>query len=135
MTSFFDTPWHAATEGMMSWYQAKMFVEHASVVSSDALHVLAGVILWLLIALVLRSRASAVRPLLILLVLLAFNELVDLWVEQWPDKAVQYGESAKDLLLTMALPTMLMALSRLRPQLFGSPAVRGSRRRSGGKAR
>ena len=135
MTIVFDSPWHAVTEGMMSWYQAKMFVEHASVVSSDALHVLAGVILWLVIALVLRSRASAARPLLILLVLLAFNELVDLWVEQWPDKAVQYGESAKDLLLTMALPTMLMALSRLRPQLFGSPTVRGSRRRSGGKAR
>jgi hypothetical protein len=42
-----------------------------------------------------------------------------LWIEQWPDLSMQYGESVKDLLLTMALPTLLLVAARLRPQLFG----------------
>jgi hypothetical protein len=48
-----------------------------------------------------------------------------LWIEQWPDRGQQYGESAKDLLLTMAVPTILMAAARARPDLF----------RGGGKRR
>src|SRR6185503_14886289 len=119
MTTIFDTLRHAATSGMMSWYEAKMFIEHAVVFSSDALHVIVGVVVWLVLALVLRKPASHWWPWLGLLALVLFNETVDLWVEQWPDPGMQYGESAKDVLLTMALPTLLMAVSRLRPQMFG----------------
>ena len=135
MTVIFEKLWHAVTGGMMSWYETKMFIEHASVVSSDALHVLVGVLLWLLIALVLRKRVSAPLPWLILLALTGFNELVDLWVEQWPDKAMQYGESAKDILLTMTLPTLLIVLTRIRPQLFAGPSLKRSPRRSAGRTR
>lgn len=135
MTTILESVRHAAADGMMSWYQAKLFIEHASLVSNDALHVLAGVVIWLMVVVILRRRASAGAPLLILLALLGFNEAVDLWVEQWPDKAMQYGESAKDLLLTMALPTLLMAVIRLRPQAFSAPAAGRSFRRSGGRAR
>jgi hypothetical protein len=39
-------------------------------------------------------------------------------MEQWPDLAVQYGESAKDILLTMTLPTVLLVMARAWPQLF-----------------
>ena len=52
------------------------------------------------------------------------NEATDLWVERWPDPAMQYGESTKDVLLTLALPALLMAVARLRPGLFS----RGRRR-------
>jgi hypothetical protein len=123
--------WQALTGGMLSWYQAKMFIEHASVVSSDALHVIAGVIVWVLIALALRRPLSSGVPLAWLLAILLFNEVVDLWVERWPDLAMQYGESAKDLMVTMALPALLMALVRLTPQLF----VRRGSRGPGGRAR
>ena len=109
---------HAVTGGMMSWYQAKMFIEHASVVNSDGLHVLVGVLAWILVAMVVRRSLSARLPWLVLLVLTLVNECVDLWVEQWPVKAMQYGESAKDVLLTMTLPTVLMFAVRLRPNLF-----------------
>ena len=119
---------------MMSWYHAKLLIEQASPVGNDALHVLAGVALWLLLALVLRKSVASAAPLLLLLVLLAFNEGVDLWAEQWPDKGMQYGETAKDLLLTMALPVLVMALARWRPQMFGGP-LRRSRRGPGGRPR
>jgi len=123
--------WHAVTGAMMSWYEAKMFVEHAVVFSSDALHVIVGMGVWLVLALILRRPVTDWRPWLGLLMLLTLNETVDLWVEQWPDSAMQYGESAKDVLLTMTLPSLLLAVARLRPQLF----VRPSRRGPGGRSR
>ena len=108
----------------MSWYDAKMFIEHASVVNSDGLHVLIGVLAWLVVALALRRSLADRSPWLILLVLTLLNECVDLWVEQWPDKAMQFGESAKDILLTMTLPTILLFAVRLRPSLFRAPSRR-----------
>ena len=126
-----ERAWNTLSGGMLSWYQAKMFIEHASFVSSDALHVIAGVLVWILIALALRKSLASPVPLAWLLALLLFNEVVDLWVERWPDLAMQYGESAKDLMVTMALPALLMALARLRPQLF----ARRERRVPGGRTR
>jgi len=116
--------WEAVTGGMMSWYEAKMFIEHASLFSSDALHVIVGVVVWILAALLLRRRLTDWLPLLVLAALLLLNEATDLWVERWPDPAMQYGESTKDVLLTLALPALLMAVARLRPGLFS----RGRRR-------
>lgn len=112
------------SSAMMSWYRAKVFVEHAIFFSSDALHVIAGVIVWLLLALALRRPLSSSLPWLGLLALLLCNEAVDLWVERWPDPAMQYGESAKDILLTMVLPAVLMFATRLRPSLFRSSRAR-----------
>jgi hypothetical protein len=61
-----------------------------------------------------------------LLGLIAFNEAVDLWIERWPDPGMQYGETAKDVFLTMVLPTVLLACARARPQLFGPGRIRRS---------
>ena len=118
MITILDQAGHVVTKGMMVWYEAKMFIEHASVVNSDGLHVLVGVMAWVLAAMVSRRSLSAPLPWLVLLVLTLLNECVDLWVEQWPDKAMQLGESAKDVLLTMTLPTVLLFAIRLRPNLF-----------------
>ncbi len=134
MPRFLQVAWAALSAGMAEWYRVKLAIEHGSPVSNDALHVLVGVALWLLIALALRKSIAAAAPVLTLLALLAFNEVVDLWVEQWPDPAMQYGESVKDLLLTLVVPVALMALARLRPQLFGGP-LRRWRRGSGGRPR
>jgi len=122
--------WRFAEGSMFGWYKAKMFIEHAAIVTSDALHVLIGVALWILAALVLKRRLTDWLPWLVVLAAILFNEAVDLWVEQWPQRAMQYGESAKDILLTLLLPSLLMALSRARPRLFEPrsfrPAPRGS---------
>ena len=120
MTTIFHQFWYLATGGMRSWYEAKMFIERMSLVSSDALHLLVGTLVWLLIAAVLRKRVSEWIPWLILFALIAFNEGVDLWIEQWPDPGMQYGESAKDVALTMVIPTALLIAVRVRPNLFRS---------------
>jgi hypothetical protein len=110
---------------MMAWYEAKMFIERAIFFSSDALHMLVGMVAWVVIAILWRRPLSDWRPWLALLFLLALNEAVDLWVERWPDLAAQYGESAKDLLLTTAIPTLVMILARSRPSLFSRAKGRG----------
>jgi hypothetical protein len=122
--AIFHQFWHVTTGGMRSWYEAKMFIEHASVVSSDALHVLVGVLVWMVAAVVLRRSLSSWFPWLILLGLAVLNEFVDFWVELWPYVGMQLGESAKDILLTMALPTVLMFAVRSRLNLFRARPAR-----------
>jgi ABC-type branched-subunit amino acid transport system permease subunit len=109
---------------MASWHQAKLFLEHLVAISNDALHVIIGVVVQLVIALVLKWSVSSVRPVLVVLALAAWNEIVDLWTERWPEPGMQYGECAKDVAVTILLPLVLMFAARLRPELF-----RGSRRR------
>jgi len=114
-----------ARTGMLSWYHVKMFIEHASVINSDAIHVLVGVAIWLVAGFVSRRRLAGRLPWLAVLMPTLINEAVDLSVERWPSLAQQLGESAKDVLLTMAVPTVLLAVLRLRPDLFrGAPRRR-----------
>ena len=117
--------WDAVVAAMSSWHQGKLFIEHAVANSHDSLHVIVGVLLWLVFGLICRRPVSCWRPWLWLFAVILWNETVDLWVEQWPNPGQQYGEGAKDVLITMLLPTVLMYAVRLRPDLFRS----GHRRR------
>jgi hypothetical protein len=119
--------WTAITSAMAFWHEGKVFIEHAVSVSHDSLHVIVGVVLLLVLSLILRRPISSWRPWLWLFAVSLWNETVDLWVEQWPDPGMQYGEGARDLLLTMLLPTILMVAARLRPDVFraGPPRRRG----------
>ena len=56
-----------------------------------------------------------------MLAFILWNEAADLWNEHWPDAGQQYGEGAKDIALTMFVPTLLMIAARLRPDLFRAP--------------
>ena len=102
----------------IDWYQLKLFVQHASGISMDALHVLAGVALQLLIAWLFRSSLARPMPLLAVLAFALLNEANDFRVEIWPDPGMQFGEAAKDVVLTMAVPTVLFLVARLRPKLL-----------------
>ncbi len=102
------------------WHTAKTFIERSIAFSDDALHVMLGVVLLLIVALVTRRSISRWLPWLIVLALELANEAVDLWVERWPVPAEQYGEGMKDVLLTMVLPTLLLMVARLLPGLFRS---------------
>lgn len=110
--------WALITAAMLSWHQSKLFIEHSLTISHDALHVIVGVVLWLAIAMLLRRPVTSWRPWLWLFALILWNETVDLWMEQWPDPGQQYGEGAKDLLLTIFLPTIILFTARARPNLF-----------------
>ena len=116
--------WQWLGQAMASWYQAKLFIEHSLAISHDSLHILVGVMLWLALALLVRRPLTSWWPWGGLFVAILWNEGVDLWVERWPDPGQQYGEGAKDLILTMFVPTLMMIAARTRPDLF-----RGGRRR------
>ncbi len=117
--------WHAITVAMVSWHQGKLFIEHAVRIDHDALHVVVGVLLWLVLALILRRPITSWRPWLWVFAFILWNETVDLWIEQWPQPAMQYGEGVRDVVLTMFLPLVLMFAARRRPDLFRG----GSRQR------
>ena len=102
----------------LGWYQVKLFIEHASGISMDALHILVGFAIFLLAAHILRRSVASPLPWLATLVLEIGNEAHDLTVELWPDLGSQLGEGAKDLLLTMTLPTLLMLVAHWRPSLL-----------------
>lgn len=102
----------------MEWYQIKEFIAHTTSVSMDALHVVIGIIGFLIAARVLRLSITDGRPWMILLAIEMLNEGNDLRVEQWPELAAQFGEGAKDVILTMFIPTLLLVVARSCPKLF-----------------
>ena len=104
---------------MSIWYQAKLLLEHASGISMDAFHILIGVAAQLSFAALFRVPLKSWRPWLFVFALLLLNEAGDLWVERWPQPAMQYGEALKDIVLTMLLPSLLLLCARRTPQLFG----------------
>ena len=101
------------------WGQAKTFVERLVGVGNDALHVLIGALLVFVFAAAMRTTLRDIRPGIIVFFLALLNEWHDLRAETWPVRSMQYGEGAKDLLLTIAVPTLLFATVRLWPGLFG----------------
>jgi len=107
--------WRAAA---LDWYQVKLFLEHATGFSMDALHVVAGVMLQLIIALLMRSSLARPAPLLCVLGLELFNEANDFRVEIWPQPGMQLGESANDVVMTMLLPFVIFLVARYRPKLL-----------------
>jgi hypothetical protein len=104
--------------GLNSWYQLKLFIAHASGISMDAWHILVGVAAFLLIARLLDSNVTRPLPWLVLLAAELINEAYDIHVERWPDLGSQLGEGAKDIMLTMALPTLISLVARWWPHLL-----------------
>ena len=54
---------------IFDWHQFKLLVEHSTGLSMDALHILVGVLIQLLVAVVFKSSVARWRPLLAVLVL------------------------------------------------------------------
>ncbi len=110
--------WAVIVSAMSRWHQGKSFIEHSVSIEHDALHVIVGLLAWLGFALISRRPLSSIWPFLWLCALILWNEAVDLWVELWPDLGMQLGEGFKDIVLTIAMPGLLMVLIGLRPALF-----------------
>ena len=106
------------------WYESKLFIEHALAISHDGLHVLTGVMIQLAVALAVRRTLASWLPWMAVLGFALANEAVDLWVERWPNPGMQFGEGAKDIVLTTLLPTILLVAARVRPDLFRTRARR-----------
>lgn len=105
-------------------YSAKMFVERAMAFHNDALHVMAGLALALAFAAILRRSLADWLPWLGVLALELANEANDYFIETWPNEVPQqFGEITKDILLTMALPTLLLVIARRWPHLLAPQAA------------
>lgn len=102
------------------WLEAKTAFERSISFNDDAIHVIAGVLIQLAVAALLRRSLAAWGPWLAVLSLELLNEGNDLVSEIWPgpDRAAQWGEGAKDIVLTLFLPTLLMLLARRVPLLL-----------------
>ncbi len=110
-----------ANRASLEWFDLKTLAERSVSFHDDALHVMVGVLLQLLIAAVLRSSASRIGPWLCVLALELANEAGDLHYDLWPANArsSQFGEGLKDVLLTLFLPTVLLIVSRRFPTVLG----------------
>src|SRR5690349_17434702 len=103
----------------MGWLAFKHWLQMSGGISMDAMHVLAGVLVQLLIAVLLRRSLRSPLPWLAVLLLALANEAVDLHVDKtWPDRGVQWVESIKDMLITMLLPSLLLMIARWAPGLL-----------------
>ncbi|MGE8140445.1 hypothetical protein ACQKOE_00560 [Novosphingobium sp. NPDC080210] len=100
------------------WIEAKAFLERFTGVSHDALHVIVGVAVQLVLAALFRTSIARFWPWAVVLLAELANEWNDLRIERWPNLGEQLGEGAKDLALTMLLPTVLLLAVRFCPRLF-----------------
>lgn len=106
------------TSGAVAWHEWKALLEHASGWPMDTLHVLGGVVLQLLVAALIRRSVADWRPWVAVLLMELANEAYDLWVERWPSLPMQAGEGLRDLVATMAVPTLLLWIARRHPALL-----------------
>lgn len=108
----------------MDWNALKDLAADSSGLSKDALHIVAGVAGQLLVAAVLRRSVASPWPWLAVLAGELANEYYDLHREIWTDKPM-WPESLKDVLVTMAVPTLLLIAARYAPSLLqSSPRAR-----------
>lgn len=101
-----------------AWWQVKRLAEQATGWPMDTLHVIAGPILQLLFAALMRRSLADMRPWLLVLLLELANEIHDIWFDRWPSLTQQLGEGLRDVTGTMILPTLLLLIARRRPTLL-----------------
>ena len=92
------------------WGGDKMGLSNWIGIQDDGLHVLVGVGLLLVLALVTGRRLDDWRLWLVVLLLECANEVVDLSAPDWPE--ANWSGATHDLILTMLLPTALLLLLR-----------------------
>ena len=110
----------------MGWFYFKEWLEATTRLDMDALHVHAGLLLQLLAAWTFRRSLRSPIPWLIVLGAEMANEAYDLSIDAWPEaeRLSQWGESVKDLINTMIVPTLLLVLARYAPGLLTGRTVR-----------
>lgn len=112
----------------MDWYSIKIAVVEQTDLSRDALHIFAGLAGQMLVALIIRRGLGHVVPWLAVLAAELANEYFDLNEgDVWGDRPMWPG-SLRDLLVTMAIPTLLLLLVRYAPGLFARGAKGGKRK-------
>ena len=105
----------------MDWHHVKEWLEHASGLDMDALHVHAGILCQFTAALLLRKPLRSPIPWLVVLAAILANEVYDYNYEVWPDRGAQFAEGVRDGWNTMLMPTLILLATRFYPRLFTGP--------------
>lgn len=91
-----------------NWTIAKTDLSRLTGLTDDALHVLSGMLILTLAALILRRPPWSWRPWLVTLIAEATNELYDLTQTQFPSDEGNLRASFHDFWLTLAWPTLIL---------------------------
>ena len=104
----------------MDWHHFKDWMEHATGLDMDALHVHAGVALQIAAALILRRPLRSPWPWLVVLGAEMANEIYDYTYEVWPgdERRIQLAEGIRDLWNTMVIPSLILLVARYAPALL-----------------
>jgi hypothetical protein len=111
----------------MDWHHLKDWIEHASGLNMDALHVYAGVGIQIAAALLLHKRLSSPWPWLVVLGAEFANEVYDYTYEVWPDRDIQFAEGLRDMWNTMVMPSLILLLARYAPNFLVGREAPGSK--------
>jgi hypothetical protein len=113
MTDLAPIPTAAVELLVRYWTDAKFGVEQSVPIGDHWLHFIVGPVIFLAAALAMRRPVSDFGPWLVLLGLAVVNEVVDVVVGAWtPEQAVNFGDSLSDLIMTMAIPTVVLVVAR-----------------------
>lgn len=118
----------------MDYTGLKDLIEHYSGLDRDALHIHVALLIYILVAVLLRRSRHSLLPWLAVFGVLLANEVHDLWLDWSGGPAWATGESLKDLWNTMLWPTVLMLVGRhtswtfwqTKPPRAGDMQARGS---------
>ena len=102
----------------MDWAAFKTLITDETGLSRDALHLIAGLGAYLILTALLPRRVSPAIPWFVILLAGLANEWADYLYETWPG---QWRESLKDMVTTLALPSLLILFGRFAPDLLVRP--------------
>ena len=104
--------WIAAT----AWRHGKDAIEQAVAVDNLALHVIAGLALFVGLATLISGPRKRELAWIAVFSVAVWNEVVDIATERWPDINEQFAEAGIDLVATMIFPTIIGLLLSRRSQ-------------------
>jgi hypothetical protein len=107
----------------MDWVTIKTSLTDITSLGRDALHIISGLGIHVLLVFTFRSFFGALVPWTVTLGIALANEWLDLSSEIWVDELrhEQWEDSAKDVVTTMLVPTVLLVLSRFAPAKLRRP--------------
>lgn len=101
-----------------AWSSTKDRIEAVIPIDNVLLHIAVGMIIYWIVARIIKGpRATLVAWLLVLVAALA-NEFVDLMVERWPNLWEQLWQGTADIFWTLALPSVALFLTRSQKPFF-----------------
>lgn len=98
----------------------KLFIVSATDLSKDALHIYAGLAIFIIAAIIFRKSLKSITPWLAVLFFAVIAELIDMRDDLISSGYWRWGASVHDILNTLFWPSVIFILARL-GVLFSAP--------------